>query len=560
MASLQISKGGPLGEFPIKTDKIVLGRNPDCDVVITGTAVSRSHANILRQSGKYFIEDLKSRNGTFVNNEAIKGRHQLKDNDQIKICDFAASFHETSPSKPLPAGLRVDEMDVPDDPDETAPGASSPIEATFTHTSSKLIFDSQPADKLKNLLEITSNLSKTLELDSLMPRILDSLFQLFRQADRCFIILQDEGAKRLIPKAIKTRRSIDEANARFSRRIVNQCMETVQAILSDDASADSRFAMSQSIADFRIRSVMCAPLWTQDNVGFGVIQLDTQDRSKKFTQDDLKLLMAVAAQASVALENAKLHADLVARERLKRDLELAREVQRGFLPLKAPDIPGYEFFAHYESAYEVGGDYYDFVELPSRGQLAVTLGDVAGKGVPAALLMAKISSDARYCLLTRPNLADAISQLNTHLNQAAISDRFVTLAAAVLDRDTHTVTFVNAGHPSPLLHSSKSGKVVETTSNDITGLPLGVLEGFTYLSCQVTLQPGDSIVIFSDGVTEAMDVNNKQLGTSGIIDAIKPIKSGPRGLGEQLVKTCTQFATGRSQHDDLTLVCFGRTV
>src|SRR5207247_4031301 len=181
--------------------------------------------------------------------------------------------------------------------------------------------------------------------------------------------------KKLIPKVIKTRRPADEINARFSRSIVNKCIEGVDAILSEDASSDSRFAMSQSIADFRLRSVMCAPLWTQDAKGFGVIQLDTQDRSKKFTQDDLKLLMAVAGQASVALERAKMHQELLVKERLKRDLELAREVQRGFLPSRVPELAGYEFFAHYESAFEVGGDYYDFIPLPDN-RLAITLGDV----------------------------------------------------------------------------------------------------------------------------------------------------------------------------------------
>src|SRR5262249_26106646 len=160
-----------------------------------------------------------------------------------------------------------------------------------------------------------------------------------------------------------------------------QVLDKVQAVLSEDASSDPRFAMSQSIADFKIRSVMCAPLWTQDNKAFGAIHLDTQDRTKRFTEDDLKLLMGVASQASIALENARLHEDSLARERLKRELELAREVQRAFLPLRPPEVAGYEFFTHYESAFEVGGDYFDFIPL-ANGRLAVFLGDVAGKGVP----------------------------------------------------------------------------------------------------------------------------------------------------------------------------------
>src|SRR5262249_53336023 len=154
--------------------------------------------------------------------------------------------------------------------------------------------------------------------------------------------------------------------------------------------------------DFRIRSVMCAPLNSAEGKAFGVIQLDTQDRSKKFTQDDLMLLVNVANQAAMALENAKLHEEAVTRERFQRDLELAPQVQRGFLPRRLPQVPGYDFFAFYESAQQVGGDYYDFIPLASR-RLGVTLGDVAGKGVPAALLMAKLSADGRFCMLTESN-------------------------------------------------------------------------------------------------------------------------------------------------------------
>src|SRR5262249_26600535 len=159
--------------------------------------------------------------------------------------------------------------------------------------------------------------SKTLELDQLLPRIVDNLFQLFRQADRCFIIQADETGARLLPKLVKTRRPHEEETARFSRSIVKKCLDTPAAFLSDDASRDDRIPLRQSVVDYRIRSVMCVPLTTAEGKGFGVIQLDTQDRTKKFTQDDLQLLRGVANYASIAMENARLHQEAVARERLK---------------------------------------------------------------------------------------------------------------------------------------------------------------------------------------------------------------------------------------------------
>jgi sigma-B regulation protein RsbU (phosphoserine phosphatase) len=248
----------------------------------------------------------------------------------------------------------------------------------------------------------------------------------------------------------------------------------------------------------------------------------------------------------------------LARERLTLDLELARGVQRGFLPLQLPEVAGYQFFAHYEPVYEVGGDYYDFIMLPGQ-RVAVLLGDVAGKGVVAALLMAKLSADARFCMLTEQDPAAAVTKLNCLICQSGIADRFVTLVAAILDPKSHMVTLVNAGHPRPLLYHRATRSVGKAISNEVTGLPLGLLDGFEYASCQVSLKPGDSILAFTDGVTEARDVNNVELKTEGVYAAVQGEAYSPRALGDRVVKVVKLFANGRSQHDDIALVGFGRT-
>jgi serine phosphatase RsbU (regulator of sigma subunit) len=429
----------------------------------------------------------------------------------------------------------------------------------ISQSSHQLLYE-QPAEKLRGLLEISSNLSKTLELDALLPKIVDSLFNLFRQADRCFIIQTEEGVKKLMPRVVRTRRAQDETTARFSKSIVQRCLDTAQAFLSDDASRDDRIQLSQSVVDFRIRSVMCVPLCDANGKAFGVIQLDTQDRSKKFTQEDLKLLWGVANQAAIALDNARLHAEAVARERLRRDLELAHRVQLSFLPAKLPQVPGYDFYAHYEPANEVGGDYYGFVPMPN-GRLAVTVGDVAGKGVSAALLMAKLSSDARFTLLTEPDLGRATAKLNDLLYEfASPLDRFVTLAGAILDPVHHTVTLVNAGHMSPLIYRRGSGTLVDAMAKDKAGVPLGIMEGFSFDTCQAALQAGDSLLMFSDGVLDALDVRENQFTMKGVLRSISDAgAAGPRVLGERIVKAVQQHSTNRSPHDDITLVCLGRT-
>ena len=260
----------------------------------------------------------------------------------------------------------------------------------------------------------------------------------------------------------------------------------------------------------------------------------------------------------IELELYSHHLEL-ARERLKLDLELAREVQRSFLPLRLPEVPGYEFFAYYESAYEIGGDYYDFIPLSGQ-RVAVLLGDVAGKGVAAALLMAKLSADARSCMLTDSDTAAAaVTKLNSLMTQSGNADRFVTLVAVVLDHDSHTVTLVNAGHPSPLIYHCATRTVGEATSLEVAGLPLGIQGGFAYDSCQVELEPGDCILAFTDGVTDAMDVNNLKFQKRGVYAAVQGEACSPRALGERLVQAVKQFAAGCSQHDDIALVGFGRT-
>src|SRR5262249_1549423 len=413
----------------------------------------------------------------------------LKNNDRIRICDFIAAF------------LEQQAVDDEDDGEESE--GPSTVEAMLNHTSHMLL-ETQPAEKLRLLVEISGNLAKTLELKTLLPKIADSIFQLFKQADRCFVIQQGEGEK-LIPHLVKTRRAADETTARLSKGIVRRCLESAQAFLSDDASRDDRIQLSQSVVDFRIRSVMCAPLARADGKTFGVIQLDTQDRSKKFTQEDLKLLCGVANQASIAMENARLLDDAVRQERLQRDLQLAQDVQMSFLPKAAPQVQGYESAGHSRAAREVGGDYFGYIPLPG-GKMAVAVGDVAGKGVSASLLMAKLSSDIRFAMLTDPEPGRATFVLNNLLYEfTSPMDRFITLCAVVIDPSTHEATIVSGGHSAPYLYKSASAELSLSQPKTFGGPPLGMVEDVEFETAKITLKPGESLILFTDGVDESMN-------------------------------------------------------
>ncbi len=556
---------GPGQTYQLTADEVVMGREDVCGIVVPNHAVSRKHARIVNENGQFYIEDLKSRNKTIVNNREITERHVLKHDDRIKICDFQYLFQVEKappppPGKPILPAEFGRQADANDTVDEDLKSDNSSIEHMVSKSSEADLLGGQPSDKLRALLEISIGLSKQLDLEPLLSSIADTSFGVFRQADRCFIILAED--KKLIPKVVKARRQGSADDHRFSRTIVRKCMETQTAYLSEDASSDMALGAAQSIAEFRIRSVMCVPLTNAEGVAIGAMQLDTQDRGKKFKQDDLRLLMIVANLAGVAIEKARLHEVTMAREKLQNEIEIARKVQLDFLPRTMPAIDGYEFFSDYSAAQTVGGDYYTFIPLPN-GRIAVLLGDVAGKGVPAALLMAKLSAEARFCMLTQPDVPTAIQMLSDQLIRGGIGDRFVTMAAMVLDPATHKVTMVNAGHLNPMRYRVDDRSLEEVITNEQSGLALGIVEGFPYEAVEVALDPGDNLVVFTDGVTDAMSPADAMFGYEGITATLTresplgPIDR-PRALGERLVKAVRKHAGGRPQNDDIALVCLGR--
>jgi serine phosphatase RsbU (regulator of sigma subunit)/pSer/pThr/pTyr-binding forkhead associated (FHA) protein len=556
MASLTILKGlNPGQRIKLDGQEFILGRDPKtCHIHIPNNAVSRQHAKITKVADSYFIEDLESRNGTWVNNQEIRERTQLKNNDRIKICDFLFSFNlDVTDAK----GVEFD-----DEVGETP----STVHASIGRMSAQQILETQPSDRLRALLQVSSTLSKVLQEESLLPQIADILFNVFKQADRCFVIIRElrDGQEILIPKVIKTRRATAEASARFSRTIVRRVLDSGQSLLFEDAQTGSQMSLSVSIAEFRIRSVMCAPLMNTEGEVYGLIQLDSQDRQKTFTQDDLNLLIAVANQAAIALENARLHKLAVEVAVRQKDEQLAREVQRSFLPANLPSLPGYDFYAFYQAAKSVGGDYYDFISHDNGRKQVVLLGDVAGKGMPAALLMAKLSAEARYCLLMHPELNRAMSRLNDQLLNAGMMDRFVTLSACLLDPETHTVTIVSAGHESPVIYRAATQTVETGIDRNRSGFPLGMMEGTDYDESRVALGPGDCVFVFTDGVTDALDLQNKPFGMERVHQVIvetaraAPQDATPQVLGRRLITELQRYTSGQSQNDDIALVCFGR--
>jgi phosphoserine phosphatase RsbU/P len=295
---------------------------------------------------------------------------------------------------------------------------------------------------------------------------------------------------------------------------------------------------------------------TPDNKALGIIQLDTSDR-RQFNEDDLDVLAAVASQAAISIQNASMLESLLERERLNRDLKIAEQVQKRFLPQVVPTVAGYEFFAHYQPTYEVGGDYYDFVPL-TADRMAVALGDVAGKGVAAALMMAKFSADTRYSILTDNAPAPTASRLNTLLCNAGIEDKFITLSLCVLDAPTRKLTLTSAGH-TPVIIRRADGRA-EEVGQELSGLPLGIMDDSVYEQVEVQLDPGDVVVIYSDGVTDARSPSDELYDhqtNHRLIKRVGQLSGGPGAVGRAILQDIREFSAGHAQADDITMVCFG---
>lgn len=576
MAVLKLISGGPIGQIlPLSGERMLLGRHPTCQIVLDNAAISRHHAQILETHGEYFLEDLRSRNGTLLNELPVRGRMTLHDGDEVKLCDFvfqflmdgASSILATNDAKltaqrPVPS-TRERETLARDGSEPLVDSAVVPLEEEGSSILSRVPTDHvqtvrlnvRPEVKLRAIIELTNVLGRVLKIDDVLPSILTALFRIFPQADHGLVLMKNASTDRLIVRASKSRRADDDENVPLSMTIVQQALDSGQAILSADAARDRRFSSSESLADLQIRSVICAPILDQEGKGLGVIQVSSRDLGQPFTSDDLELLASVTLQCALAVQNANLHESLLAQRDMERELEFATQVQLGFLPNEPPQVAGYEFADYYEPAHRVGGDYFDYIRLPN-GNIAVTVGDVAGKGVPAALLMARLHASARYHLLSAATAADALTSLNQEIMSSGLGFRFITLAIAILNPQKHELDIANAGHLPPLVRSAD--RQVISVGQAESGMPLGVSANQSFRQLVVPLQPDDTVLFFTDGVTEAMSPAMQLYGRNRLSEtmALGPLEVGK--LVPAIIDDVEKFFDSVTQRDDLCTVALRR--
>lgn len=551
---LEFLSGDRTGERIVLDDgRILIGRHPDCRVVLDAPSVSRQHCALTVAADGVVAEDLRSRNGTLVNGSPLTTPRRLEDGDELGLCGHRLVFRATSSAVTDSWAAAVVDDDFEDDPT----GGSDALivsQMDVVRPSADEGLDQHTQAKLRAVLGLNRAIGASLSLDDVLPRLLDGLLEVFPQADRGFVLLAQPPTGKLRVRARRTKHP-DEGHPRISRTLIDRVATSRRAILSADAVTDTRFRANESVLVGSIRSVMCVPVTAGDGRLLGVLQVDSRDMRDRFDADDLEVLVGLVGRAAQAIEQALAHDERVEREQLDRDLELAHRVQQGLLPSGPPALPGYEIFDFYEAARHVGGDFFSYVPL-AGGRLAVVLADVSGKGIAAALLMAALSADVRYCLASEPDLGRAVSLINESFLRGGWDDRFATLVVAVLAPERDAVTVCNAGH-LPVFLRQPDG-TVRQVAVELGNFPLGMAADHDFRSCTIELPPDGAFVLCTDGVTEAMNHEGRCYGIERLEQVIAGPATGAEAIARRILADIDQHTAGVSGNDDLCLVCVRR--
>ena len=548
---LEVMQGPQAGtRFRLEPGRTIVGRHPSCGIVLDAVSVSRQHAAIEVEGNQAWIEDLGSRNGTAVDGRRISGRHTLSDGQHLRIGDQRLAFSSSAPltvehllgSGAFAIGDLVEE------------GADSVILSAVEVPVRPELATGDPEKLLRAAGGLDRAIGASVVLEEVLPRTLDGLFQIFPQAERGFLLLVEPESRRLVIRASKFAPTVEAGPLLLSRSLMDRVMQSRQALLSADVSADSGIDVRDSVADCGIRSVMCVPFLRADGDVLGVLQLDRRDTRTPFHRHDLDLLAGVTTQVTLAIEQAQAHEERLSREQLRRDLELANRVQQALLPSRPPEIPGYESFDYYEPARQISGDFFSYVPLPG-GRTAVVLADVSGKGMSAAIVMAALAADVRYCLASESDVATAVGRMNESFCRAGWDDRFATFVVAVLDPATHRLSLVNAGHMPPLLRTAAGD--VAAIGIEAAGLPLGVDPETVYQATDVPFPAGATLVCYTDGISEALDHAQRPYGIERLTRVVAAAE-GAGDAGRRILADVERHAAGQVRSDDICLVCLSR--
>jgi serine phosphatase RsbU (regulator of sigma subunit) len=523
---------------PLTGERLSVGRSSAAELCFPEDAgLSRQHFAFEPEGEDWTVQDLGSKNGTFVNNIPLKARLVLRPGDRVTAGHLVVVF--SPQAKPPSTGIVVFEGT-----DTSSPSTSTLVTSLEGALSNQTLAFERGGPKssapMQALIRAGQELSENRPLAELFPVILDLAIQAVN-AQRGVVMVLENGE--LVARAHKGE------GFRISTAVRDRALNERSSILVRDAQLDDAFRGRMSIVEQKVHTMMAVPLQTKEQI-IGLIYVDSPFVLREFTKDDLSLLTVMANVAAIRIENQRL-AEIEEADRLmKRDLAQAADIQNGMLPASPPAVPGMDLAGFNLPCRTVGGDYYDFFTYP-EGRVGLALGDVSGKGMPASLMMMALHARVHVLAEDPGDMASFMTRLNKATCATCPSNRFITFFFSVLDSNTGDLVFANAGHNPPILvRASGDAQMVEGG-----GPVLGILPIAPYRELRSELGRGDMLVLYSDGVTEATNAVYEEYGEERFIDVLRANRKRTAAeIVQAVTSSLTAFAAGAPQADDITLV------
>src|SRR3989454_519743 len=406
-------------------------------------------------------------------------------------------------------------------------------------------------DKLRMLLDITNKISRSLDLQEILNQVMDTLDSLIPyDAAGIFVVDCDDNSRDMDEPCVFQAEAVrgyniselTELHLKLGEGIIGHVALTREPVISPDVRLEPLYINARE----RTRSEMVAPIISNDEV-IGVFDLES-DELNAYSADDLEVLMLLASQVAIIIDKVMLHEQLIEKKRLEGQLEVARQVQLQLLPPSDPKLPGYDISAYNFPTEEVSGDYYDWVRIYDD-QIGIVIADVAGKGVPAALLMAFLRASLRAATHTGYAPHISMAKVNYLLWESIERNQFVTAFYGILDATNRTLVYANAGHNPPLLIDADGKARFEERG----GVPLGMFRDSRYYEYYATIEPGQMLVLYTDGVTEAMNPSGEEYGGQRLVAAaLRGRHLSARELIDFIHRDVIDWTDGRGAHDDVT--------
>ena len=540
-------------KFGLDRAVTTIGRSSANDLPVADKMLSRQHARIVKDGdGGLTIEDLGSRNGTFLNGERLVSVQPLRSGDRITVGGVTLKVESESTTR-----VRIDEAAGVEDPlDNTILKASAELLRQHTETDPRLPAEqlSKLIDSLRVVNELTIELLRDISVDELLKFLMDKVFETLKP-DRAVVLLRSTASGELIPAVVRVAEGISAEDIRLSKTLVAAVVEKKNGLLLMDTATvtPSGVSLADSIRLSGIKSVLAAPLENDGDV-VGLIYVDCRMGHHSFEEADLRLLTSLANVAAAKIQNARLMAEAAEKRQMDREFALAREIQQRLLPDSPPDVPGYELYGSNVASRQVSGDYFDF-RPRSDGKVYAAIADVCGKGVGPALLMASLQASFHAWADESVGVPEMTGRLSEAISRRTGPDRFITFFLVLLDPATGEIEYTNAGHnPGLLLHHNRS--VEELASH---GLPLALFPGKPYGSSRFVLEPEEFLCLYTDGITEANDPEGEEYGMGRLKDFLAgQVGREPEEIETGLARALELHAAGEPFADDRTFLMIRR--